>query len=110
MAILRFSVGRTYILYDQNSTAHFRALVTKRTRCTVTFWLSDVGAQWCHTRTVTLRVVHDERKLFNEDAELEEVRGTSKGTPKRALYSNTDLMATKSLVSDYNELLTSESR
>lgn len=109
MALIQFKVGRTYILHDCDSSAHFRALVTKRTRCTVTFWLSDTGFRWCKTRTVTLRVVRSEQKLFGaNDMQLEEVRGTSKGRFRRTLYSNAELGAISSLVSEYNELLNGE--
>lgn len=52
----QFETGKTYIIYDERSSAHFRAIVIKRTKCRVTFELSDTGSNWCKTASVTLSV------------------------------------------------------
>ena len=88
-----FETGKTYTILDNRSSAQFAATVTKRTKCRVTFELSDMGREWCRTASVTLGV-----KVTNMvDADgnaIEMVAGRSKADSNakftRDLYALTD--------------------
>lgn len=89
----QFETGKTYIIYDKRSSAHFRAIVTKRTKCRVTFELSDTGRNWCKTSTVTLSV--KSANMVDADGNgLEMVAGKSKADRNakftRDLFALTD--------------------
>lgn len=103
-----FEIGRTYILHDRDSSAHFRAKVTKRTKCTVTFELSEAAQPWCRTKSVTLRTAKDSNLYDADGNKLEEVRGTAKGdevfrgiryspVTRRRLYSLADMEAMRQM-------------
>lgn len=88
-----FETGKTYILFENNSSAHFPATVTKRTKCRVTFELSGMGREWCKTSSVTLSVKRANRVDADGNA-IEMVGGKSKAdsNPKftRELFALTD--------------------
>lgn len=77
MALRKMEVGKTYVLFDSDSSAHFRGLVVKRTACTVTFALSDVGRGWCERERVTLRVKKSGNLCNCDGNRLEELSGTA---------------------------------
>lgn len=90
----QFETGKTYIVYDERSSAHFRAIVTKRTACRVTFELSDMGREWCRTSTVTLSVKKGANMVDADGNSLEMVSGKSKADNNakftRELFALTD--------------------
>lgn len=95
-----FEVGKTYILHQANSSAHFRAKVVKRTKCRVTFELSDRGSAWCETANVTLSVKKDSN-VWGEGGKLEEVCGTATSDlnklRKHKLFSLSDMEAVQQM-------------
>jgi hypothetical protein len=90
----KFETGKTYTIYAKNSTAHFIAIVTKRTACRVTFELSDMGREWCKTSTVTLSVKKNANMVDADGNGLEMVVGKSKADRNakftRDLFALTD--------------------
>lgn len=84
----RFETGKTYTIFDKNCGARFGGTVTKRTRCTVTFELSDVGRTWCQTNVVTLRA-KDTDVFDSSDGQMcEDARGRSKSSRNAAFNRN----------------------
>lgn len=94
----QFETGKTYILHEVRGSARFRAKVIRRTKCKVTFELSDTGVSWCETKTVTLTVRKDSNVWYDEDTKLEEVCGTAtcdtNRLRKRTLFSLSAMEAT----------------
>ena len=90
----QFETGKTYIIFDERSSAHFTATVTKRTKCRVTFELSDTGRNWCKTSSVTLTVKANANMVDADGNGLEMVAGKSKADRNakftRGLFALTD--------------------
>lgn len=75
--MLQFEVGKTYIVYAKNSSAHFRAKCVSRTAKTATFVASERGGWW-YMPEFTLRRQQKEHYVTPEGEE-EEVMVSNKG-------------------------------
>ena len=75
--MLQFEVGKTYIVYAKQNSAHFRAKCVSRTAKTATFEASEQGG-WFYMPVFTLRRQQKDH-FVTPDGEEEEVMVSNKG-------------------------------
>ena len=81
--MLKFEVGKTYIMYAIGSSIHFRAKCVSRTAKTPTFNASDVGCR-CFAPTFTLRASKESGLMMFDDKPMEVM--TTKKSGLRVRY------------------------
>lgn len=68
--MLKFEVGKTYIMYSIRGSGHFRAKCVSRTPKTAKFEASDKGGYW-YMPIFTLRCTKDSGRFMFDDQPME---------------------------------------